>query len=416
MIKINLSPEQIKEAQENHWNWFKNEQFPKLVKKEKSCTNDKLKNYFSELIRNEQRLRNIVIGRPSCIRAELQYVIDNYSELISDCENDDVDETVEKELKEIKRELPTQKSIVDDNWKAEYEKLYKLILKSVYFDINDFKECTCKTHVQKLISNVRNRINSRNVHDIITSVFSYKDFSDKKNNIWNAYDWVKFLNLKTCPYCNRQFIHFHVEENENIMRPALDHFIPKGLYPFLSVSLFNLIPSCHVCNSSFKGEIDFYLKKHINPFEESFGKAGIFETDFKRNGDGTYNIDYLTSVKKSEKFDLFLTVKTDDEELRAKICQSNETFKIDRLYQNHKDYAHEIIKKTHMYNNTRLKELMESFGGQLFDSKEELKQLIMGNYLNPEQQGDRVLAKLTQDIFDEFKIEEIWDDAIKDEN
>lgn len=414
MIKINLSPEQIKEAQENHWKWFKDKQFSKLVKKKKSCTNDNLKNYFSELIRNEQKLRNIVIGKPSCIRTEIQYVIDNYSELISDKE-DDVDETIEKELKYIKDQLPTQTSIEDNNWEAEYDKLYKLISESNYFDIKDFKKCTCKTHVIKLISNVRNKINNRNIHDIITSVFSYKDFTNKENTIWNAYDWVKFLNLKTCPYCNRQFIHFYDRKgDEKQMRPALDHFYPKSKYPFLSISLFNLIPSCHACNSDFKLKEDFFEKNHINPFEEGYGKDGKFFTDFIANK-GKYNIEYLTSVK--NKVDFLLYVKIDngiDPAKKEKIKNSNKTFRINGLYQNHKDYAHEIIKKTHMYNNTRLKELMESFGGQLFDSKEELKQLIMGNYLNPDQQGDRVLAKLTQDIFDEFKIEEIWGDATED--
>lgn len=66
-----------------------------------------------------------------------------------------------------------------------------------------------------------------------------------------------------------------------------------------------------------------------------------------------------------------------------------------------------------MYNKSKIEELMEIYEGNLFSSKEQLMETIMGNYLTPEKQGEHVLAKLTQDIFDEFKIEEIWDEAVK---
>jgi len=33
---------------------------------------------------------------------------------------------------------------------------------------------------------------------------------------------------------------------------TLDHFLPQSIYPFLSLCLYNLIPSCYSCNSKFK--------------------------------------------------------------------------------------------------------------------------------------------------------------------
>ncbi|WP_346985393.1 hypothetical protein [Chryseobacterium sp. POE27] len=54
---------------------------------------------------------------------------------------------------------------------------------------------------------------------------------------------------------------------------TLDHFIPKGEFPYLSVSIYNLIPSCYSCNSKFKGQRSFELSDFINsisPSSESF--------------------------------------------------------------------------------------------------------------------------------------------------
>lgn len=416
MIKIRLTDEQLEIAKTNHWNWFKLKQLPKLEKiKDLPDTNKVVKDYFSYLFGDETKLKNLVVGSSSLLREEIQFALDNFQEIIGSSDVDDND-AIEKELKDLKKILPKQKYIEDDNWEVEYGRIFKLIAKSDYFQIKEFNECFCKTHVKNLIKDINIKIKGRKVNDLISSVFSYKNFS-KKEGEWNAYKWVELLDLKTCPYCNRQFIHFYSkDEDDDEMRPALDHFYPKSRYPFLGISLFNLIPSCHVCNSSFKGEIDFFVEKHIHPFEETFGDHGKFSTDFKfkeLGQDLVYDISYLTSVKDKSDFKLSLNISNENEELEEKISNSNTTFKIEALYNEHKDYVHEIIKKTLMYNQSRLDELMDSFDGILFSGKDELKELIMGNYLETEKQGDRVLAKLTQDIFDEFKIDEIWDEAVK---
>jgi hypothetical protein len=39
-------------------------------------------------------------------------------------------------------------------------------------------------------------------------------------------------------------------------REAYDHYLPKALYPFNSINFHNLLPTCHHCNSSYKGSKD----------------------------------------------------------------------------------------------------------------------------------------------------------------
>ena len=71
---------------------------------------------------------------------------------------------------------------------------------------------------------------------------SYYDNVSKKY----GRDLVDKLNIKTCPYCNRQFIYtFNGRAPE---RPELDHFYPKANYPLFCLSFYNLIPACHSCN------------------------------------------------------------------------------------------------------------------------------------------------------------------------
>lgn len=77
--------------------------------------------------------------------------------------------------------------------------------------------------------------------------FGYENFTNSKKE-WNAYEYCKALGINVCPYCNENFILTIGSGKERAIRPQLDHFYPKDLYPYLSCSIFNLIPSCGNCN------------------------------------------------------------------------------------------------------------------------------------------------------------------------
>ena len=63
---------------------------------------------------------------------------------------------------------------------------------------------------------------------------------------------AKWLNVKTCPYCN---MHYTLYAEEYVTKRAIhkmakfqyDHFFDKAEYPMLSMSLYNLVPSCASC-------------------------------------------------------------------------------------------------------------------------------------------------------------------------
>ena len=82
-----------------------------------------------------------------------------------------------------------------------------------------------------------------------------------------AYKITQIKNINTCPYCNRTYT-FAVgrDKRTNIVRPHFDHWFAHTHYPLLSLSFYNLIPSCPNCNSSIKGNSHYSLKTHIHPY------------------------------------------------------------------------------------------------------------------------------------------------------
>lgn len=90
---------------------------------------------------------------------------------------------------------------------------------------------------------------------------------------------AKMLNVKTCPYCNMHYT-LYAEEGTHadvrLARLQFDHFIDKNTYPMLSMSFFNLIPSCAVCNQG-KSKTPLHIK--FNPYSRSIHNAFRFEID-----------------------------------------------------------------------------------------------------------------------------------------
>jgi len=101
----------------------------------------------------------------------------------------------------------------------------------------------------------------RNTLAIIEACFNYDKFSEKGPG-WNAYALVCAHQLRICPYCHAHHVNYHVNPGaptkraQYAIRPPLDHFLPKSSYPYLAVSLNNLVPSCAPCNSSVKSSAD----------------------------------------------------------------------------------------------------------------------------------------------------------------
>lgn len=190
------------------------------------------------------------------------------------------------------------------------------------------------------------------------------------------------LKLKTCPYCNRNFIEkLELDTSEGNRKYVgtfeLDHFYSKDKFPMFAVSFYNLIPVCSVCNS-IKGDDDFYLNPYL--------------LDQKDHVSFTYDI------LGSEYMD-------NEEQLRIKINSSSqealkdaENLHLMEIYNGHKDIVCEIIKKTRYYNPEYVESLLNATG-TLFKDKDELYRLLYGGYANSDEYEKRPLSKFIKDIY-----------------
>ena len=167
--------------------------------------------------------------------------------------------------------------------------------------------------------------------------------------------------------------HDEYDEEENSKNKfTLDHFIDKGSYPYLALSIFNLIPSCSVCNSKIKGSTPFYGDKELestNPYLKSF------QFDEK--------VKFKLFLHKNCK-DLNIKSK-DDIDIPLKENYSNEyekyikTFKLNERYQAHKDIVFEMIKNAELYPESRVKELQDLTGIPYQQIKQDIFSLIDDN-------------------------------------
>jgi len=214
----------------------------------------------------------------------------------------------------------------------------------------------------------------------------YKNFATKKDE-YNAYDLAKKLNVNVCPYCNINSTYTVVKKDgKKILRPEFDHFYDKATNPILALSFYNLIPSCHICNSTLKGGKEFSIHSHLNPHSDNFDEVATFSLKIK-NSNFYYSLDGF-EVK----------LETKDERAQNNV----KSFELDTLYENHKDIVLELIQKEAIYNESYLDELLIQYEGTLFKNREDLQRLISGGYVSDNEIGKRPLSKLVKDISNEL--------------
>lgn len=194
--------------------------------------------------------------------------------------------------------------------------------------------------------------------------------------------FIKNIDLKTCPYCNRNYT-FTIDEKGSV-KPEIDHFYPKSLYPFLACSFFNLIPSCPTCNGfgAKESKDTFYVYPITNPYE-------IKRTDFKFSI-SPESIEFFDVKKNQYHFDSF--------EIELYGNKANlEVFKLEELYKQHKDVVLELLIKKAYYPKSYIEELKKfSFG------EDEIYRYLFCNYKKDEDLHKRPLSKLMKDISEEL--------------
>lgn len=113
---------------------------------------------------------------------------------------------------------------------------------------------------------------------LLNNVFNYSSYR-KQPHCFNRYKTLNFQEA-TCPYCNEGIVKIvrnePKERGESRLLFDIDHFYPKHLYPYLALSFYNHIPSCKICNQTYKGMKNFTVKSHIHPYHRCFDDSYTF--------------------------------------------------------------------------------------------------------------------------------------------
>ena len=206
--------------------------------------------------------------------------------------------------------------------------------------------------------------------------------------------FVKDLDVKVCPYCNRNYIlNFQKKGKENATA-QLDHFFDKKKYPYLAISIYNLVPSCGTCNQrkSTKQENIFY------PYLESFNNSVKFSLKGIKSRDELKkeNLDFFDE----KRIELDYKILND----KDKVEKHMEVFNIKNLYNEHKDIVSELLQKRVIYSDDYLESLLDEYEGKLFNNKEHLLRLITNGYIEDKDINKRPLSKLIKDISEELDL------------
>jgi hypothetical protein len=199
---------------------------------------------------------------------------------------------------------------------------------------------------------------------LIEELFNYKNFRGSS--------FCRELMLKagfenaTCPYCNDNSVKItdiSEADEDTILRAYfdLDHFFSKSQNPFFAISFYNLIPSCHDCNSLEKSDLIFDLETHIHPYHRSFNENYIFEInpDFIISGStNIINLNYIGENEDYNKRDFKLQQRYQGIHLnKVNILISHylnyQTYRNSNIYFN--DYSDVLLQNVPMYENDILR-------------------------------------------------------------
>lgn len=233
----------------------------------------------------------------------------------------------------------------------------------------------------------------------LEDIFSWEKFSKSLDGREFLWELLKELGVEVCPYCNRNFTTTLTKAKKAWIRPDFDHYFFKAKYPFLSLSLFNLIPSCSVCNSKFKKISDFSLSKNIHPYMDGFENSFVFQLVPVKSGG-------LFCSKQESDYILTMEGKGPDSSKIDRCRENAKAFGLIPLYnQAHKSQAIEIILKCQILRNDgssfikNVRKLLNENTANAKLSENDVYAFIFSNFYRPEDMLKRPLAKLTRDVF-----------------
>lgn len=301
-------------------------------------------------------------------------------------------------------------------------------------------------------------------------IFKYEQLNVVSKELNPAYWLQSQLCVKVCPYCNRMYT--TTLYGKKRVRPDFDHFYPQSRYPYFAVSLFNLIPSCNVCNKAKsdyaeiksdyvkikdgfekKNEKEILYKRQrksiIYPYDESYnelqknisfrvipdkkyqevlvGQSDEFTVELRptKSEKLKFKNSVLTKTELNERFTCTTKTKIAVEEKKAveeelafwnRAKHSIDLLRLESLYNEHKSEIMKILRIHYEYNQDAKQLIMQTLNSSIAVHADLLpdSDLQYFAYLKQEEWGNSPLNKLKSDILEQLEeIEKTCIDSTK---
>ena len=329
---------------------------------------------------------------------------------------------------------------------------------------------TMRSVFEKIILDIEGKSSdiSKPAVDVCQQIFKYnrlnavgKKFSESLEPI--AYWLQRQLCVRVCPYCNRMYT--TTLYGKNGVRPDFDHFYPQSIYPYLAVSLFNLIPSCNICNKAkFNyAEIERDINKNkknttftyrqkksiIYPYDEAYNelhmkisfRAIFYDNKVIMGQSDNFTIELRpTEYSKKIEFENLVPIKTELNErfkykINSKTVDNEETainsetvdneetaineelafwdrvkntidlLRLEEHYNEHKFEIMKIMRIHYEYTQVAKHFIMQPLNNQTATAHMDVlftRDLLYFASLQPEEWGNSPLNKLKSDILDQL--------------
>lgn len=247
-------------------------------------------------------------------------------------------------------------------------------------------------NLHRIAENQKNNDKLQFLETLYTKNFSRKGSSLKG---YNSIDLALSLDISVCPYCNKNYINTisNSKKSERYRFCQFDHFYPKSKYKYLSLSFYNLIPSCSTCNK-LKGTKIF----KTNPYET-------------RDTDVDFRIRYKDEVLTRRQLGLYKPIDIMDN-IQIDIT-SNQTqahfnsltdqisrLRLNEVYECHQEIANEILIKIILLRKGFISDIPDYLEELI--SVEDCRNLFLNNYEETTDFHKKPFSKMTNSICKQF--------------
>lgn len=197
----------------------------------------------------------------------------------------------------------------------------------------------------------------------------------------------RMLNIKVCPYCNHNFtLYIDILGKTNMIGLfQFDHFYDKSEYPYLSMSLYNLIPSCSSCNHQKRTtQLDIRYNPYFKAISEEFHFKVVDSFQLRSGKKGADKID----------------IKIERNVSRQGVDELQNDLHLEEQYGRHKDIVQEIYDKA--YNETYYRNMLTCIPDE---DREKLLNQWLGIPLDKNDIDKRPLTKFCQDVLKQARME-----------